>query len=414
MPERPPPSDPSRRAGPAEGTPEYDWLYGTAKSRGSGADDQPTEVIRQPTDADRPEQPDATRVLPTVPRSQEYADPAGPRPANREPHRAPPPPPTAPGPDRPAGRPRRRRRFRVRWLLLLLLAWLLFLLGTPIYAWTTVSQVDAFPDGERPGDQPGTTYLLVGSDSRGELEEEGNRTDTILLLHTGSGPNLLLSIPRDSIVDIPGRGENKINAAFAFGGAPLLVETIEQNTGIRVDDFVAIGFTGVTEIVDAVGGIEICPEEAIDDPQADLDVEAGCQEADGETALAYSRSRKASQLGDIDRARRQREVVSKTGDAALSPWTVLNPVRYWRVSMAGAGAVVVSEGTGPVALGQFALAMTRVDGEDGLTCGVPIADLAVNWDPERSQALFDRIIEDDTAGIGRQLCTPTGLPRGVG
>ena len=83
-----------------------------------------------------------------------------------------------------------------------------------------------------------------------------------MLLHTGDGPNLLLSIPRDSLVTIPGHGTTKINAAFAFGGPKLLVQTIEQNTGVRVDHYVEIGFGGFVELVDAVGGIEICPRAA--------------------------------------------------------------------------------------------------------------------------------------------------------
>ncbi len=164
--------------------------------------------------------------------------------------------------------------------------------------------------------------------------------------------------------------------------------------------------------MDAVGGIEICPKMDMEDKQANLSVEKGCQEADGVTALGYARSRKLyTARGDVDRARAQREVVSAIGSEVISPWTVLNPVRYYRVNMGAADAVAVSEGTGPLALARLALAMTRVDGEDGLTCSSPIQDLAVNWDPERSEQMFQRIIDDDTDSIGRALCTPTGLPR---
>ena len=134
-----------------------------------------------------------------------------------------------------------------------------------------------------------------------------------MLLHIGSGPNVLMSIPRDSNVEIPGRGTNKINAAFAFGGPKLLVRTVESSTGIHVDDYVEIGFTGMVNLVDAVGGIEICPKQDMKDPDAKLDIEAGCQEADGETALGYARSRKLFQTGDIQRAENQREVVSSIG-----------------------------------------------------------------------------------------------------
>ncbi len=109
---------------------------------------------------------------------------------------------------------------------LLILLWLVFLIAVPAWAWTKVDKVDAEPDGERPDSQPGHTYLLVGSDSRDDLsakerrelgtgKAEGRRTDTIMLLHTGAGPNLLLSLPRDSIVDVPGYGTTKINAAYA-------------------------------------------------------------------------------------------------------------------------------------------------------------------------------------------------------
>ena len=178
-------------------------------------------------------------------------------------------PPVQPPASRGSGR--KRRRFRVRYVFLVLLLWLAYLVIVPVMAWREVDKVDWEPDGARPDDQPGTTYLLVGSDSRAGLSKEerkelntgnagGGRTDTIMLLHTGSGPNLLLSIPRDSIVDIPGHGTTKINAAYAFGGAPLLVETIEQNTGIRIDDYVEIGMGGVAGLVDAVGGIEVCPK----------------------------------------------------------------------------------------------------------------------------------------------------------
>ncbi len=396
MPERP----------PADGSgPDYGWMYG----------DQPTQ------------DPDATRAIPrqrpdddatrVVPRQQ-------PAPAQRRPVPVQPaPPPVGPsGPSGPAvsGRGRRRPRFRLRYLLVLLVLWLVFLLAVPFFAWTRVDKVAFEPEGERPGEQPGTTYLLVGSDSRGDLTEaerkelgtgdaEGQRTDTILLLHTGSGPNLLMSVPRDSIVDVPGRGENKINAAFAFGGPELLVQTIESETGIRVDEYVEIGFGGFAGIVDAVGGIQICPTEAMKDPLAKLDVAKGCQQADGPTALGYARSRKLSSLGDIDRARRQREVISAIGSQVVSPWTIVNPFRWWGTNTAAADAVAVGEGMSPLRAGLWASAMTRVNGENGLTCGVPIADLAVNWDPERAPRMFEAIIDDDTASIGKQLCSPTGV-----
>jgi LCP family protein required for cell wall assembly len=329
------------------------------------------------------------------------------------------PPPLAPPPGQ---RQRGRFRFRFRYVFLLLLLWLVFLVVTPLIAWNKVSKIDAMPDGERPGDQPGTTYLLVGSDSRADLSAEerkelgtgnatGQRTDTIMLLHTGSGPNLLMSIPRDSLVDIPGHGRTKINAAYAYGGPQLLVRTIEENTGIKVDSYVQIGFGGFVGLVDAVGGIEICPKEDMVDADANLRIKKGCQDVDGEVALAYARSRHAQQLGDLDRAAHQREVVSAVGNKAISPWSVINPIRWWNLNMAAADFVAIDEDTGPITAAKFAAAMTRVDGDNGLTCGVPIADLAVHWDDERADRMFQKIQQDDTASIGKELCSPSGLPR---
>jgi LCP family protein required for cell wall assembly len=233
-----------------------------------------------------------------------------------------------------------------------------------------------------------------------------------MVLHTGDGPNLLMSIPRDSLVEVPGHGTQKINAAYAFGGAKLLTRTIEGATGIRIDHYVEIGFGGFVDLVDAVGGIEVCPENAMKDPLAKLDIKAGCQEVDGPTALGYARSRKTyTENGDIDRAKAQREVVSAIGRKAASPWSVINPVRYYRLNMAAPEALAVSEGTSPFSMVQWAWAMTRVNGENGLTCGVPIVDLSVRWDPERSKQMFRAIIEDDTDALGKGLCTPTGFPK---
>lgn len=393
---------------PPEGTPEYDWLYGGGRSGAPG-------------------DPEPTRVLPTMGRpgaSDAGSRASRPRSGSGGPV-TPPPPPAAAGrrgstPPPPTSARRSRRGFG--WVKLVLLLWLVFLVAVPVWAWSNIEKVDAAPDGERPGSQPGHTYLLVGSDSREGLTKaerrrlgtggaEGRRTDTIMLLHTGAGPNLLMSIPRDSQVEVPGYGTTKVNAAYAYGGPELLVETLENETGIRIDSYVEIGFGGFVNVVDAVGGIEICPEQAMNDPLAKLKIEKGCQDVDGPTALGYARSRHATKLGDIDRARNQREVVSAVGDKAASPWSVLNPVRYVRLASAGSESVVLGEDTGPFDTLRFAWAMTRVSGENGLTCGVPIVDFAVNWDSERAPRMFQLIQEDRVDEMPKSLCTPSGFPR---
>ena len=306
---------------------------------------------------------------------------------------------------------------------ILLLVWLLFLVAVPLWGWTRVDRVDAEPDGQRPDDQPGTTYLLVGSDSREGLSAEegealstgagiqGDRTDTIMLLHVGDGKPVLLSVPRDSPVEIPGRGTDKINSAFSGedGGPELLVETVEQNTGIRVDDYIEIGFGGFVDIVDGLGGVEICPGSAITDPKAGLDVEKGCQEADGVTALGYARTRDFARA-DLARVQNQREVIGAIGSKAKSPWTVLNPWRYFQTVSAGTGALTIGDNVGPISLGRFAWNLGKVTSGSGLSCTVPntTTTTTLQWDGERADRLFELIAEDRTDEIGKGLCTKSG------
>ena len=218
-----------------------------------------------------------------------------------------------------------------------------------------------------------------------------------------------MSIPRDSLVPIPGHGTTKINAAFAFGGPKLLVKTVEQNTGIHIDHYVEIGLGGFVNIVDSVGGITICPNHRMDDKLANLHVKKGCQHADGTVALAYARSRHADPaLGDIARGGQQREVMAAVGHKALSPWTVINPFRYWNLWTSTTDNLKVDQDMGVVAMGRFGWAMTHSD----LTCPVPLSNLAVTWDPTRSKQMFRDIVNDNTKAIGKGLCTKSGLPKG--
>ena len=127
---------------------------------------------------------------------------------------------------------------QIRRAAIVLVLLLVYLLGVPLYHWTKIDKVDAAPTGDRPADQPGTNYLIVGSDKADDLtaaqrkaldtpERGGTNTDTIIVLHTGSGGRTMMSIPRDTLVEVPDGGTQMINAAFASGGAPLLVERVE-------------------------------------------------------------------------------------------------------------------------------------------------------------------------------------------
>lgn len=337
------------------------------------------------------------------------------------------PPPNLPPPgSRTGGTPPRRPKKRHtgrRVFGILVLAWIVFLVAVPIWAWGKIAKVDADPGGDRPAEQPGTTYLLVGSDSRRgltkaeqkELSTGGDsggrgRTDTIMLLHTGDGPTVLMSIPRDSLVSIEGYGTTKINAAYAYGGPKLLVKTIEKNTGIRVDDYIEVGFGGLVKVVDSLGGVEICPTKDIKDKDSGLDIKKGCRTVDGRTALAYSRARHPYATQDIQRVQSQREVLGSIADKAKSPWTVLNPFRYQRVASGASGSLQIGEDVGPISLAKFAFALSGAMSGKGLNCTVPLRDFAVHWDADRSTKLFGYIKTDDTDKIG-DLCTKDGLPK---
>jgi LCP family protein required for cell wall assembly len=134
-----------------------------------------------------------------------------------------------------------------------------------------------------------------------------------------SGEAQLLSIPRDLWVDIPGQGMGKINAAYSYGGPALMVQTIRENLGIEVNHYVEVGFVGFTSLVDELGGIELTFPNPARDVSSGLDVEAGTQIVDGDTALAFARSRKYQEnqdgrwvgveASDLGRTQRQQEVV---------------------------------------------------------------------------------------------------------
>ena len=301
---------------------------------------------------------------------------------------------------------------RGRWLRrvpLVLLLVLGLLLGAFLYFFSRIDEVDAIQDYEgRPEAGSGTNWLIVGSDSREGLSDdqirqlnvgraEGRRTDTIILLHRpDSGAPTLVSLPRDSYVPIPGRGRNKLNAAYAFGGAPLLVQTVEQVTGLRIDHYAEVGFGGFVGMTDAVGGVELCPSRAIRDKKSGLRVQKGCQEMDGPTALAYVRARYFDPKGDLGRVERQQEFLSAVFDRAASPATALNPFRMMSLGNAATTALTIDDGDGPLSLVQFGLTMRAVAGGGGKRVTVPVADInystpagsAVRWDRERALKLF--------------------------
>ena len=294
-----------------------------------------------------------------------------------------------------------------------MLAFVLAVAGLGVWLDTSLRRIPALADyPDRPAAGRGTTWLLVGSDSRENLTPEqqaefttgddlgSGRTDTILLVHVpgfgSNAPTTMVSIPRDSYVDIPGYGQDKINAAFVLGGAPLLAQTVEQATGIRLDHYAEVGFGGFAALVDAVGGVTMCPAEPISDPLAGIDLPAGCQRLDGRTALGFVRSR-ATPRADLDRMVNQRQFMSALVQRAASPAVLLNPLRWYPMTRAAMDAVAVDESARVWDLGRLAWAMYGTI----TTTTVPIGEYTDNgsgsvvvWDGDAASRLFAALSSD--------------------
>ncbi|MGV9801947.1 LCP family glycopolymer transferase [Mycobacterium sp. NPDC003449] len=375
---------------------------------------EPSQFIRRDPRRRQPWPPN-----PPTPRTPQPPPPPARRPPPRQ---SPPPPPRKPSgrratpppppPPVPVGKPRRRRRWGAILLTVLIVA-VLALIAGGVWIDSSLRRIPALADyPDRPDEGRGTTWLLVGSDSRqglspdqqAELATGGDigdgRTDTILVMHIphlGSGvPATLVSIPRDSYVPIPGYGEDKINASFSLGGAPLLAQTVELATGLHLDHYAEVGFGGFAALVDAVGGVTMCPPEPISDPLAGIELPAGCQKLDGRTALGYVRTR-ATPRADLDRMANQRAFMSALLHRAASPAVLLNPLRWSPMAHAAAGSVAVDEDTGVWALARLLWALRG----DPVTTTVPIGDFAgngsgdvVEWDSDAAGRLFDALATD--------------------
>jgi LCP family protein required for cell wall assembly len=279
-----------------------------------------------------------------------------------------------------APRARRRRRRGLKALVLILVLALAWPVGLVLWANGKLNHVDALSGA---ADTPGATYLIAGSDKRGsggvDGAVEGARADTIMLLNVPeSGITSLVSIPRDTYTAIPGYGKNKINAAFAFGGPELLVESVERLTGMTVDHYVEVGFGSVTELVDAVGGVELCLDQTVKDKESKLNWKKGCHEANGKKALAFSRMRKQDALGDIGRTDRQRQVVGAVMKKALAPSNLISPVGQVNLIKAGTAAVAVDNDASVIDLAKLAWAFKRATGPDGATGTPTIANMGYN------------------------------------
>ena len=256
----------------------------------------------------------------------------------------------------------------------------------------------------------GTNWLITGSDSRAGLSKKeenqlalghdiaGSRSDTILLLHVpanGTRPTLV-SLPRDSYVPIPGHGYNKLNAAYSFGGPKLLVQTVQNVTGLPVSHYMGIGFGGLVSVVNDVGGVQICLKAPMKDPKAGLNLKAGCQTLNGDQALGFVRTRAFAE-GDLQREQDQRILIKGILSKMTSPGTLANPFAVIPAANGAASAITVDQGTGLTQLISVAFAL-----RNPVTTTVPIANLglstpagsAVEWNRTEARQFFSDLAHD--------------------
>ena len=306
----------------------------------------------------------------------------------------------------------------IRYVRNIVLAYLGFYVVLGFHA---ASSLDKMPASANVAlaDTAGTNWLLVGSDSREGLtkaerkelhtgkNEGSQRTDTIMLIHIDdSGKSTLVSLPRDSYVTIPAHialdgssvedRKNKINSAYGKGGAPLLVETIERNTGLHIDHYMEVGFKGIRDITDAVGGVNMCVPADVTDENSGLSLLEGCQELDGKNALAYVRMRYADPKGDLGRVERQQQYLSSVMKKVATPAVLLNPISMWKLVDAGTESVNVGDRDSILDLAKLARAMRGLSNGSGTLTTVPVSDpdattaagSSVIWDKDAARELF--------------------------
>ena len=309
-----------------------------------------------------------------------------------------------------------------------------------------IPRVDAFAGLEnRPKkESSAVNYLIVGSDTREGLSREeikrlkvggtdvaaGKRSDTMLLIHISKKRDkaAIISIPRDSYALIPEHNNSqgkvipaaysKINSAYNWGGAPLLIETLESMSDLRIDHYVELNFVGFVRMVDALGGVEICTKKDIDDPKSHLTLPAGTHVLDGVDSLKFVRTRVFDGLGDLGRMKRQQEFASAMLRKATSAGVLLNPVKMVDFINSALDSVVTDEGLSQGDLLTLGKQLRNLSASNVRTLTIPLkyynynkngVSAAVLWDPVLASELFERI-KNDEALIEQVRPDPSSSP----
>jgi LCP family protein required for cell wall assembly len=283
------------------------------------------------------------------------------------------------------------------------------------------------PEPNRPAHAPGRAqnWLLVGSDRRADQATTGRdanqslwrygaqRADTIILVHLPADRSrvYLVSFPRDAWVPIQGHGNAKLNAAFSFGGPPLLIATIERLTGVRVDHFAILDFEGFRSMTDALGGVTVRVARTIRDPARKLVWPVGTHHLDGARALDFVRQRHNLPGGDLGRIKRQQAFLKALAGQVVERGTLANPLKLNAFLEASTKAVSVDESLTISRLRSLALQFRSVHAGDLDFLTAPVAGTGtegrqsvVYLDPVKGQPLYRALttdtVEEYLAGAG--------------
>jgi len=279
------------------------------------------------------------------------------------------------------------------------------------YLSASLARLDAGTSGT-PASGP-VNILVAGVDTRTGMTRQqqlalhvgsvvGENTDTMMLVHIPANRQSIqvVSLPRDSWVNIPGHGMNKINAAYGLGGPPLMVSTVEQATGVTINDYVEVDFTGFVRVINELGGVNVCLPFAVDDSASGLHLSAGPHHVYGVTALKFARDRHSFATSDLARIADQQQLLASLFAQATATGVLANPVRLQQVVSSVAASVTVDQGFNLTALatelrgigpGSVSFTTVPIATADYLT---PTGESAVLWNQAAAAALFQRLNSD--------------------
>jgi LCP family protein required for cell wall assembly len=256
--------------------------------------------------------------------------------------------------------------------------------------------------------------LVVGVDRRAGLSLHEIRelhvgrvagtinTDTMMLAHVSPARHQItvVSLPRDSWVNIPGHGMSKINAAYGLGGPSLMVKTVEQATGLTVNNYVEVNFLAFVRVIDALGGVNVCLPTALNDPLSGVHLSAGFHHLDGINALKYARDRHSFPLEDLTRIQDQQSLVATEMSKLISSGTLANPIRMAHLLNTVLPALRVDKSLNVSALADELRGISPHNIDfvtvplSNLNYQAPDGELAVQWNTAQASKLFTEIHND--------------------